>query len=317
MYEYALRRLLAATVVLLLLTVVVFLMIHLMPGDALLVKLGETGRIPDDQMEVLRAEMGLDRPLLMQYLDWATNVLRGNLGESLVYEGQTVRGSILHALPVTLELAVLALTIGLGLGLSVGVLSSVSQGRLADYIARLVAIAGLSAPSFWLALMVIIYAAIWFDYHAVPKHESLWKDPFQNLRLYLIPAGILGLNLGAVLMRFTRSSMLEVLRQDYMRTASAKGLPARVRLVRHALRNGLIPVLTIIGNQSAFLLSGSVILEVVFGLPGVGRLTYQSILTRDYPMVQGTALFTGTMVVFMNLLVDLSYGVLDPRVRYR
>lgn len=316
MTGYILRRLIGAVTVLAILSVVVFLMVRSTPGDVLLVKLSETGRVSDEQMAEMRAELGLDRPLLEQYATWAGEILRGDMGMSLLYDDEPVAGLIVDAIPATAELAVLTILFALVMGLSVGTLSAVFQGTFLDYATRVLAIIGLSAPTFWLALLVIIYAAIYFNYNATSGYVPLWEDPVHNLTLYAVPVVILGFRTGATLMRFTRSSMLEVLRQDYMRTAQAKGLSRRVAVVRHGLRNALIPVLTMLGNEVAFLLSGSVLAEVIFGLPGLGRLTFQAILTRDYTLVQGTALFTGSIVILANLLVDLSYGALDPRVRY-
>ena len=316
MTAYIMRRLMGAAVVLFLLTVIVFLLIRAMPGDALLVKLGETGRIPESQMEQLREEMGLDKPLPVQYLDWVSGVVVGDFGESLIFDGRDVRGSIVAAFPATAQLAVFSLMIGLFVGVTLGTLSAVFKGGPIDYLARLGAVFFLAAPIFWVALVIILYAALWFDVAVNRPYVSFFDDPMANLRGFLLPSLILGLNLGAVLMRYTRSAMLEVLRQDYMRTATAKGLPLRRVVMRHGLQNALIPIITLVGTQAAVLLGGSLIIEFIFRLPGLGRLTYEAILTRDYPVIQGATLFIGTIVVLTNLVVDLAYGVFDPRVRY-
>lgn len=316
MTRYFLRRLIGAAIVVALLTVVVFLLIRSMPGDALLIKLGETGRIPEDQMDALRAEMGLDDPLIVQYTSWVGGLVRGDFGDSLIYEDRDVLSSVGKALPVTIELALLSVVVGVVIGVTVGTVSAVYRNTPIDYLARVMAIFGLSAPVFWVALIIILYGALWFGISINKPYVRFWDDPLANLRVHIVPVLILGLNLGAVIMRYTRSAMLEVLRQDYMRTATAKGLPSRLVVIRHGLRNAFIPILTLVGTQAAFLLSGSVIIEVIFRYPGLGRLTYEAVLTRDYTTVQGTTLIIGTMVVLMNLLVDLAYGVLDPRVRY-
>jgi peptide/nickel transport system permease protein len=313
---YIIRRLIGASAVVGLLTIIVFLLIRSMPGDALLIKLGETGRIPESQMEELRAEMGLDDPLVVQYTDWALGIARGDFGESLIFEGRSVGGSITNAFPTTAQLAFFSIIIGLVLGVTFGTLSAVYRGGPIDYITRLFAIFGLSAPLFWVALVVILYGALWFNTSVNRDFVGFSEDPVGNLRVFIVPSAILGLNLGAVLMRYTRSAMLEVLRQDYMRTATAKGLPTRRVVMQHGLRNAFIPIVTLVGTQAAVLLGGSVLIEFIFRMPGLGLLTYNAILTRDYPLIQGATLFIGVIVVLTNLVVDLAYGVLDPRVRY-
>ncbi len=316
MTGYIIRRLIGSAVVLALLTIIVFSIIRAMPGDALMIKLGETGRIPEAQMEELRAEMGLDDPLPAQYANWILGIVRLDFGESLLYDDRDVLSFILRALPVTAQLAFLSILVGLTVGLTMGTLSAVYRNSAIDYIARVVGIFGLSAPIFWLALIVILYGALWFDISVNQPYVRLWEDPLANLRIHIVPASILGLNLGAVIMRYTRSAMLEVLRQDYMRTATAKGLPGRRVITRHGLRNAFIPIITLIGTQAAFLLSGSVIIEFIFRYPGLGLITYEAILTRDYTVIQGATLVIGTVVVTINLVVDLAYGALDPRVHY-
>ena len=279
-------------------------------------KLGETGRIPDEQLEELRDEMGLDQPLVVQYVNWFSGLVQMDFGDSLIHEGRDILPYILRALPVTLQLAVYGLAFGLVMGISVGILSAVYRGTAIDLVARGIAVFGLAAPVFWVGLVLILYGSLWFGVSVTRSYVSFAEDPWVNTQIMIWPALILGLNLGAQIMRYTRSSMLEVMKQDYIRTASAKGLPGRIVLFRHGLRNAFIPVITLVGTQFAFLLSGSVVLEVLFRLPGLGRLTYEAILTRDYPAIQGAALLIGTFVVLINLLVDLAYGYLDPRVRY-
>lgn len=316
MRNYIIRRLLAAAVVVALVSVLVFVMMHLLPGDALMVKLGETGRIPPEKMAELRSDMGIDDPLVVQYLRWVGDVFDGSMGESLIFDGQTVSGRILDAVPITLELAILAISAALAIGIPLGVLSAVAHDRPADHIIRIVSLLGLSVPSFLLGLVVIVYGTLYFGYVPPREFVHLLDDPVGNLRQMWIPALILGYGLSASIMRMTRSTVLEALKEDYARTARAKGLAGHVIVTRHVLRNALIPVVTLVGNQAAFVFSGALILEVLFVLPGMGQLTYAAILQRDYTQVQGNALLVATIVVLVNLAVDVSYGVIDPRIRY-
>lgn len=316
MRNYIIRRLLAAAVVVALVSVLVFVMMHLLPGDALMVKLGETGRIPPEKMAELRSDMGIDDPLVVQYLRWVGDVFDGSMGESLIFDGQTVSGRILDAVPITLELAILAISAALAIGIPLGVLSAVAHDRPADHIIRIVSLLGLSVPSFLLGLVVIVYGTLYFGYVPPREFVHLLDDPVGNLRQMWIPALILGYGLSASIMRMTRSTVLEALKEDYARTARAKGLAGHIIVTRHVLRNALIPVVTLVGNQAAFVFSGALILEVLFVLPGMGQLTYAAILQRDYTQVQGNALLVATIVVLVNLAVDVSYGVIDPRIRY-
>jgi peptide/nickel transport system permease protein len=317
MIAYLVRRLLGALIVLFGVSLLVFALIHSLPGDTLIAKLGETGRLKPEQLAAARHEMGLDRPLPVQYFTWLGGVVQGDLGESLIWDGQTVAGRILNALPVSLELAVIASAVALVIAIPLGVLSAVKQDTLIDQAIRLATITGLAVPSFWLGTLTILYLGIWFRYLPPLQYTPIWEDPWANLQQFYIPGILLGYNLSAVLTRMTRSTVLEVLRHDYVRTARAKGLVQRTVLARHVLKNAIIPVVTIFGNQFAFLLGGTVIMEVLFALPGLGRQTLDAILQRDYPQVQGNALLFGTIVVLTNILVDLSYAYLDPRIRYR
>jgi peptide/nickel transport system permease protein len=316
MREYIIRRVFAATVVVVLVSVLVFVMMHLLPGDALLVKLGETGRIPPAKMAQLRSDMGIDDPLAVQYVRWVGDVFDGSMGESLIFEGQSVSGRILDAVPVTLELAVLGMAAALVIGVPLGVLSAVSHDGPADHLIRMVSLLGLSVPAFLLGLVVIVYGTLYFGYVPPRGFVHLTHDPVGNLKQMWIPVLILGYGLSASIMRMTRSTVLEALKEDYVRTARAKGLTGHAVVIRHVLRNALIPVITLVGNQAAFVFSGALILEVLFVLPGMGQLTYTAILQRDYTQVQGNALLVASIVVLINLAVDLSYGLIDPRIRY-
>jgi peptide/nickel transport system permease protein len=316
MRAYILRRLGGAAVIIALVSVLVFSMMRLLPGDALVAKLGETGRIPPEKMAELRAQMGLDQPLVIQYLSWVRDIFTGSMGKSLIYEGQTVSERVASALPITLELGLLAIVAALVIGVPLGVISAVFQDSLNDYVVRVISLIGLSMPSFFIGLLIIIYGTLYLGYKPPREFIRITDDPIGNLRVIWIPALVLGYALSASVMRMTRSTVLEALHEDYARTARAKGLPYRAVIVRHVLRNSLIPVVTLVGNQAAFIFSGALILEVLFLLPGMGQLTYNAILQRDYTQVQGNALIVGAMVVLINLVVDLSYGVIDPRVRY-
>lgn len=316
MRTYILRRLSAAVIIVALLSVVVFTMMRLLPGDALIVKLGEGGRIPAERMAELRAQMGIDAPLPVQYVRWVRDVLTGSMGKSLILEGTTVSQNIRKALPVTIELGILAISAALLIGIPLGVISAVFQDSPIDYGVRFVSLLGLSLPSFWLGLVIIVYGTLYLGYKPPREYIPFATDPIANLRLMWIPALVLAYALSASIMRMTRSTMLESMHEDYARTARAKGLTRRSVIGRHVLRNSLIPVVTLVGNQAAFIFSGALIIEVLFLLPGMGQLTYNAILQRDYPQVQGNALIVGVLVVLANLMVDLSYGVLDPRIRY-
>lgn len=316
MRNYIIRRMFAAAIVVALVSVMVFVMMHLLPGDALLVKLGETGRIPPEKMAELRAEMGIDDPLVVQYLRWVVDIFDGSMGESLIFDGQTVSGRIIDAVPVTLELSILGMALALLIGIPLGVLSAVAHDRPLDHVIRMLSLVGLSVPSFLLGLLVIVYGTLYLGY--VPPREfiHLFDDPAGNLKQMWIPSLILGYGLSASIMRMMRSTVLEALREDYTRTARAKGIAGHSVIIRHVLRNALIPVVTLVGNQAAFVFSGALILEVLFVLPGMGQLTYTAILQRDYTQVQGNALLVASIVVLVNLAVDVSYGLIDPRIRY-
>jgi len=316
MRTYFLRRLIAAAFVLFLVSVFIFSMMRLLPGDVLVTKLGETGRIPEDRMDELREEIGLNDPLPVQYLKWVGDLFDGSMGESLVYEGRTVSSRIVDALPVTLELGIIGMFAALLIGIPLGVFSAVLQDSPLDYAIRIFSLIGLSIPQFWLGLIIIIYGTLYLGYKPPSEWVPITEDPLGNLAMIWIPALILGFGLSASIMRMTRSTVLEAMHEDYARTARAKGLAERIVVVRHVVRNALIPVITLVGNQAAFVFSGALILEILFVLPGLGRLTLDAIYQRDYTQVQGSALVAGAIVIGINLLVDLSYGWIDPRVRY-
>ena len=264
----------------------------------------------------MERRLGLDLPIHAQYGRWISGILlRGTLGESLL-GGWRIEERMLGRLPVTAELGLLAILIGLVIALPVGIYSAVRQYTAADYVGRSVAIMGLATPNFWLGTMVMIYPAIWWAWSPPMELVPFAQDPLGNLGMFLIPSLILGTYLSASTMRMTRTMMLEVLRQDYIRTAWAKGLLERSVILRHAVKNAIIPVVTLVGMQLPILVGGSVIIENIFNLPGLGRLMLDALNDRDYPVVSAVNLFFATVVVAVNLLTDLLYASLDPRIRY-
>ena len=316
MYKYVIRRLLLAVPVLLLSSLIVFGLMRVMPGDALIALMGESGNVGDKELAKLRKDLGLDRPYHEQYVQWLWQMVTFNPGHS-IFTNEPIPVALKKAIPVTLELAVLALVLGIAIAVPIGVLSATRQDRASDYVGRVVAVSGLSMPDFWLGTLVITFAALWFRWIPPIGYASLWDDPLKNLQQFVLPAAVLGFRLSAATMRMTRSTVLEVLKEDYVRTAWAKGLAGRIVVYKHALKNALIPVVTIIGGQLGVLLAGTVVVETIFALPGMGRLTVEAILYRDYPIVQTNVMIVAGTLVTLNLLVDLTYAWLDPRIRYR
>jgi peptide/nickel transport system permease protein len=315
MYKYVIRRLLLSIPVLLLSSLIVFGLMRVMPGDALTVLMGESGNVSAKDLQKLQKELGLDRPYVEQYGIWLWQMVSLNPGYS-IFTNEPITVALKKAVPVTLELAALAIILGLIIAIPVGVLSATRQDSASDYVGRVVAVSGLSMPDFWLGTLVITFAAIWFHWIPPIGYVSLWESPWKNLQQFLLPAGILGFRLSAATMRMTRSTVLEVLREDYVRTAWAKGLAGRIVVYKHALKNALIPVITIVGGQLGVLLAGTVVVETIFALPGMGRLTVEAILYRDYPIVQTNVMLVAATLVTLNLVVDLAYAWLDPRIRY-
>jgi peptide/nickel transport system permease protein len=293
-------------------SLIVFSLIALIPGDPARIMLGE--EVSKTALEALRKDLGLDRPLVIRYLIWLTHLLRGDLGRS-VRDGRPVLDTLLLKLPVTVELAVVSLVVAWAIAIPAGVVAAYKQRTPVDYAATAVALAGVSIPNFWLGIMLIYLLAV--NRHLLPPsgYVEPWIDLTRNVRLMVMPAIVLGTALAALVMRLLRSSMLEVLGSDFIRTARAKGLTDTVVVTRHALKNAMIPVITVMGLQLSGLLGGAVITETIFSVPGLGRLTVDSILTRDFPMIQGVVLFAALAVVATNLTVDLTYAVLDPRIR--
>ena len=305
-------RLLALVPMLLLLSMASFALVHVIPGDPALVMMGGEGTT--QAVAELRHQLGLDRPLHVRYWEWLTHILRGDLGQSL-YNKTRVSEELYWRMPTTLALVTLSLLFAVGLGVPAGLLSAAFRNSWVDHAARLVTLVSLSVPSFWLGLMLIILFSLKLDLLPVIGYEPITQDFWKALRYLILPSLALGTYLSALLTRLTRSSMLEVLGQDYVRTARAKGLREGLVLMRHALRNALIPIVTVIGINVGILLGGSAVIETVFVLPGVGQLVVRSLYNRDLPVIQGLILYVAVVYVLVNLLVDVLYTYLDPRLR--
>ena len=318
MQTYILRRLLALVPTLFIASVIVFVIVRMVPGDVIDLMLSQndagSNKLTRDQ---LLETLGLDKPMWEQYGIWISAlVFRGDLGNSL-WQGDSVVSMIAARLPVTFELGLLAMVIALTVAIPVGVYSAVKQDTAGDYVTRSFSLLMLAVPSFWVGTMITVFPSIWWGWSPEISFVPFAEDPWQNLQQLIIPAGILGLSLSAITMRMTRTMMLEVLRQDYIRTARAKGLSEMLILTRHAVRNALIPVITLIGSQAPILIGGAVILEQIFVLPGMGLLLLDAVNQRDYPVVTGVFFVVGLTVMLINLVVDLSYGLIDPKVRQR
>ena len=337
MRAYVIRRLFLMIPTLFILTALVFLSVRFIPGDVIDLMVARNlgpdsgyGGVID--REALERMLGLDVPVYVQYgrwigvlptPDWGTGephfrgLFQGTLGDSLMGGLWTVEEKIIERLPVTIELGLMAIMIGLVIALPVGIYSAIRQDTVADYAGRTIAIVGLAMPNFWLALMVMIYPAIWWNWSPPMEWIPFTEDPLGNVGMLLIPSLILGTASAAATMRMTRTMTLEVLRQDYIRTAWSKGLRERVVILRHAIKNALIPVVTLVGMQLPIVVGGAVIMENVFMLPGLGRLMVDALNDRDYPVISGINLFFGAVVMGSNLVTDLIYPYFDPRVRYR
>jgi peptide/nickel transport system permease protein len=316
MQRYIARRLLLMIPTLFGVTFVVFFIIRAVPGDVVDLVLGEFGAGDQAAKEAIRREFGLEGNIIAQYVRWLGDIVRLDLGNSLI-SNREVTSELRNRLPVTFQLGAMAIFFSLLIAIPVGVVSAIRQDTPADYIGRSLAIGLLAAPNFWIAILLIMLAARYFPWGVPPAtYIPLSEDPVGNLKLMFMPALILGGALSGSVMRFTRSSMLEVLRQDYIRTAWAKGLRERVIIIRHAMRNALIPVVTVVGLQLPVLVGGTVIIETVYSIPGMGRYYVSSIDQKDYPVIQAVNIVVALVVIFANLTVDLLYSVIDPRIRY-
>lgn len=316
MQRYIARRLLLMVPTLLGVTFVVFLMVRAVPGDVIDQILGDYGAGDAETKAALRKEYSLDGNVVTQYVRWLGDVVQADFGKSII-SNRTVTSELKNRLPVTLELSLLAIFFSLLIAIPVGIVSAIRQDSVADYISRTFAISLLAVPGFWVGLMLITMAGRYFTWGVPPKNYITFQDdPIGNLRMLSVPAMILGAGLSGGVMRFTRSAMLEVLRQDYVRTAWSKGLRERVIITRHVMRNALIPVVTVVGLQLPILVGGTVIIETVYSIPGMGRYYVASVNQLDYPVIQAINVIVALVVVFANLGVDLLYSVLDPRIRY-
>lgn len=312
MARYLLTRAWHSALTLLLSTVVVFLGVRALPGDPALALAGED-RSPE-ALEAIRHHYGLDQPLPLQFAQYVERVVQGDFGVS-IRTGIPVSSMLTTALPVTVELSVLAILLAAALGVGAGVLAAVRRGRPAEWLANGLALVGLSVPHFWLGLLAILYLSVAAGLFPASGFVPLLQDPVSNLHHIVLPAVILGTGLAAIIMRQTRSAMLDALSSDHVRTAKAKGLRPRAVITRHALRNSLIVVVTIVGLQLGGLISGAVVTEQIFGLPGFGKMTIDAVFQRDYPVIQAVVLLTATAYIVINFLVDLLYSVIDPRIR--
>jgi peptide/nickel transport system permease protein len=329
MRAYVIRRLLLMVPTLLIVTIIVFLLVRFIPGDVIDMMMAQmseqSGMGAELTEEYLREAMGLDEPMHIQYFRWlgvwpqqdgrVHGILEGDLGESL-WKNESISMEILQRLPVSIELGLIAIITAWIIAIPIGVYSAIRQDTMGDYLGRTVAVLAISLPSFWIGTMVIVYPSIWWGWTPSLEYISITQDMGANLIQFVIPGVIMGMVMSGTTMRMTRTMMLEVLRQDYIRTAWAKGLPERTIIIRHAMKNALIPVVTIAGMMIPILIAGTVIIEQIFCLPGIGRLLFEALTQRDYPIITGINLVLSTVVLIINLVVDVMYAWLDPRVQY-
>lgn len=314
MRRYFIRRLLLLFPTLFLVSVLVFAVVRVIPGSVIDLMAAEQGMENREEMMEL---LGLDQPILVQYWDYLYNIFRyGDMGRSL-WTGEEITGELIDRLPVSAQLGAMALILTILIGVPIGVISALKQDTALDYILRSFAIGGLSVPYFWTAVLFLTFSAIWFTWVPPMEFVSIFDDPVASIGQMLAPAIIMSVSMSAGIMRMTRTMMLEVMREDYIRTARAKGLTYWTVVIRHALKNAMIPVITIIGMNVTLLVGGTVIMESIFSIPGMGRYLVAAISFRDYPVIQGVNLVICTTIIILNLLVDLTYGYLDPRIRYQ
>lgn len=317
MTGYLIRRLVHSVIVLIIVTLMVFFMMRLVPGDPILLLIpDESGVVSDEQIAALRHKYGIDRPVMMQYLYWISNVVRGDLGTSILHN-LSVADQISARLPITVHLGLLAFVISIFIGIPLGVVSAVRRGSWLDTVLTLFANFGITVPIFWLGIMMVYVFGLYLNVLPVFGYTSPFQDLWLNTKQIIMPVICLSIFAVASGARQTRSSMLEVMQQDYIRTAWSKGLKEWVIVARHALKNGLIPVLTLKGMTLRNIIGGSVLIETVFNIPGMGRLAVDGLMARDYPIVQGVVLIIAIAVIITNLMIDLSYGWLDPRIKYK
>ncbi len=317
MGRYLIRRIFLMAPTILIVTFLVFLLLFLSPGDPvlMLVPIDETGQMTDEELDRLRHELGLDRPIYVQYADWLFHVFQGDLGRS-IHMRRPVVDLLAARFPVTLELALLSVLVASTVAIPIGIYTAVKPGSVGDFVGNIVALMGVSAPNFWVALILIVVFAVHLRWLPAGGFARITDDPVRHIERMILPVITLSTALMAVTMRLTRSSMLEVLNEDYVRTARSKGLGQRRIVFVHALKNALIPVVTTIGLQIGRILGGTIIIEVIFSFPGMGKLMLDAIFARDFPIVQGSVLLITFAYMGINLVVDLTYAIIDPRIRY-
>ena len=320
MQSYIIRRLLLMIPTLFVVTTVLFISVRFIPGSMIDLLISELGGRGFEDTERTAAEiektLGLDQPIHVQYGRWVGDAFQGDLGESL-WTQQPIAEDLMNRLPVSIELGLFAIISALLLAMPIGIYSAIRQDSASDYGGRTVAILAISLPNFWIATLVIVYPSIWWDWSPSLKYIPLTDDLLGNFKQFILPGWIMGLYYSGTIMRMVRTMMLEVLRQDYIRTAWAKGLREQTVILRHAIRNALIPVITLVGILAPALIAGNIVIEQVFNLPGVGQFLIDGISRRDYPVIVGVNLFFATGVMFINLIVDLTYAWLDPRIRFK
>jgi peptide/nickel transport system permease protein len=312
MVYYIVRRAGFAVITVLLVSIATFSIIRLLPGDVVRLMAHQNNYAADEN--VLRHQLRLDRPIAVQFVEWMGGAVHGDFGRSL-WTKQPVSSELRRRLPITGELGLMAILFGVVIAVPVGILSAIRQDSIADYIARTAAVAFISLPSFWVATLLLTFPLIWWKW-SPPLTFRAWSDPVGHLTFYIAPAICLATALAGGVMRLTRTTMLEVVRQDYIRTAWSKGMRERSVIGRHAMKNAMIPVVTIVGLQVALVFGGTVIIETIFQVPGVGRFFFDAVINRDYPALQGVIFCISLIIVSVNLLVDLLYGFLDPRIHY-
>ena len=326
MQAYIIRRVLLIIPTIFVMSLIVFFAIRLIPGDVVSQMASGIGNMPEMTQEVIRKRLGLDAPIPVQYGRWLgvirdqhgsfSGLFQGSLGLSL-WTQLPVTGIVLKRLPLTFELALFTLTIAVLIGIPIGIYSAIRQNTMGDYTARSFSMFAIAMPDFWLGTLVIVFPSLWWGWSPPIEYTSFTKDPLQNLGQFIVPSLVLGMLMSGLVMRMTRTMMLEIIRQDYIRTGWSKGLKEKVVILRHALPNALIPVITVIGYMLPWVIGGTIIIERIFGLPGLGHLLIQAINDRDYPVISGITIFAAIIIMLANLVIDLTYALLDPRIRYK
>lgn len=312
--EYIFRRLLYGGIVLFIMVIFIFVVMRAIPGDVVMLQLADASNVSEEQIAALKTELGLDKSIAGQFMDWLKGVFQGDFGQSL-WSSRSVSEMIAARLPVTLELTFLSSIIAILIGIPIGVISAVKHNTMTDHLLRIVSIGGISIPNFWIGLVVLLFLSLVFNWIPPLGYQSFTANPIVNMQQMFLPAFCLAITLCASIVRMTRSSILEIMHSDFIRTVRSKGVKESIVVYKHSLRNSLISVITIIGLQIGTLLGGAVVIESIFSLPGLGNLIFESVNSRDYPVVQASVLIFGAMFLLVNLLVDITYGWIDPRIR--